>query len=77
MLTDPDKPPAGSRMQEKQNRMETEDPTQEIPDWLQDFTANLEDLEKHVPAHFSEGENPDSAEDVMNDLFRAQKRLVT
>ena len=40
--------------------MKTEDPTKEIPDWLQDFTANLEDLEKHVPAHFSERENSDS-----------------
>ena len=47
-------------MEEKQNRMETEGPTQEIPDWLLDFTTNLEDLEKHVPEHFSEGENPDS-----------------
>ena len=34
MLTDPDKPAAGNRMQEKQNRMKTEDLTQEIPEWL-------------------------------------------
>ena len=45
-----DKPAAGNRMQEKQNRMETEDPTQGIPDWLRDFTANLEE-ERHVLAY--------------------------
>ena len=31
--------------------MNEEDPTQGIPDWLQPFTENLEDLETHVPAH--------------------------
>ena len=31
-----------------------------MPDWLQPFTVNLEDLETHVPAHSSERDNPDS-----------------
>ena len=40
--------------------MNKEDPTQGIPDWLQPFTDNLEDLETHVKrkhsknTHFSE-----------------------
>ena len=33
-----------NRMQEKQDRMETEDPTQGIPDWLQEFTAIPEEV---------------------------------
>ena len=33
--------------------MDKEDPTQGIPDWLQPFTVNLEDLEAHVLAHSS------------------------
>ena len=40
--------------------MDKEDPTQGIPDWLQPFADNLEDLETHVPAHSSERENSDS-----------------
>ena len=33
---------------------------QGIPEWLQLFTENLEDLETHVPAHISERESSDS-----------------
>ena len=44
--------------------MYKEDPTQGILDWLQPFTANLEDLEMHVLAHFSERENSDSEGDA-------------
>ena len=51
---------SGNRLPETQDRMETEDPTQGIPDWLQDFTANHEEMEKHVPAHISEVANSDS-----------------
>ena len=60
MQTVPDKPVAGSRQHDTQDEKDTEDPTQEVPEWLQNFTANLEDLEKHVPAHSSERENSDS-----------------
>ena len=49
MPTDPDKPAAGKRMQETQDKIDTEDPTQEVFDRLQNFTANLDELEKHVP----------------------------
>ena len=41
-----------------------EDPTQGIPDWLQPFTENLEDLETHVPAHSSERAISDSEGDA-------------
>ena len=40
--------------------MDKEDPTQGIPEWLQPFADNLEDLETHVPAHSSQRENSDS-----------------
>ena len=39
-----------------ENEMDEDDPTQGIPDWLQPFTENLENLETHVPAHPSERE---------------------
>ena len=44
--------------------MDKEDPTQGIPDWLQPFTENQEDLETHVPAHPSEREISDSEGDA-------------
>ena len=46
------------------NEMYKEDPTEGIPDWLQPFTVNLEDLEMHVFAHSSERENSDSEGDA-------------
>ena len=57
MQTDPDKPATGNRESsqhtKKKTRWTREDPVQEIPEWLQPFTDNLEHLETHVPAHSS------------------------
>ena len=50
----------GNHLLDTKDRMETEDPTQGIPEWLQDFTANLEDLERHAPGHIPEGAHSDS-----------------
>ena len=47
-----------------EDEMDEEDPTQGIPDWLQAFTENLEDLETHVPAHPFEREISDSDGDA-------------
>ena len=64
MQTDPDKKSSGNRgPAHKKNEM-NKDPTQGIPDWLQPFTVNLEDLETHVPAHSSEREISDSEGDA-------------
>ena len=60
MLTDPDRHAAGNRLHDTKDRINKEDPMQGIPEWLQPFTENLEDLETHVPAHTSERENSDS-----------------
>ena len=54
------------------NEMNKEDPTQGIPDWLQPFTANLEDLETHVLAQSSARENSDSEGDASK--VETQKR---
>ena len=51
MLTDPDKQATGNRepaCEKFSDEMNKEDPTRGIPDWLQSFTDNLEDLEMHV-----------------------------
>ena len=47
MQTDLDKPAMGKResAHKKKDEMDEEDPTQVIPEWLQCFTDNLEDLE--------------------------------
>ena len=67
MQTDPYKQASGSRgSAHKKDEMNKEDPTQGIPDWLQPFTDNLEDLETHVPAHPSEREISDSEGDASN-----------
>ena len=42
-----------------ENEMAEEDPSQDIPGWLQPFTENLEDLEAYVLAHSSERVNSD------------------
>ena len=77
MPTDPDKPAAGNRKQDTQDEKDTEDPTQEVPEWLQNFTANLEDLEKHVPTHVSERENSDSeASTKVVDKSKLRKRRI-
>ena len=65
MQTDPDKLASGNRgLAHTKDEMNKEDPTQGIPDWLQPFTENLEDLETHVPAHSSEREISDSEGDA-------------
>ena len=56
MQTDPEKPASGNRGSVDKDEMDKEDPTQDIPDWSQPFTDNLEDLETHVPAHSAERE---------------------
>ena len=60
MQTDPDKP----AVVQQKNEIDKEDPTQGIPEWLQPFTDNLEDLETHVPAHSSDREISDSEGDA-------------
>ena len=56
--------PWTSRRKKKTDEMYQEDPTQGIPDWLQPFTVNLEDLEMHVLAHSCERVNSDSEGDA-------------
>ena len=46
--------PREAVVQHTQDETDKEDPTQGFPHWLQPFTADLEDLETHVPAHSSE-----------------------
>ena len=70
MQTDRDKLNRGQA--HKKNEMNKEDPMQGIPDWLQPFTANLEDLETHVPAHSSEREISDSLQKVETQKTEAQ-----
>ena len=60
MINRRDEPAVGNHRHDIQDEKDTEDPTPDIPDWLQNFKANLEDLEKHVPAHIFERENSDS-----------------
>ena len=60
MQTDLDKPASGNRGSANKDEMEKQDPTQGIPDWLQPFADNLENVETYVPAHSSERENSDS-----------------
>ena len=73
MQTNPDMQASGSRgLAHTENEMDEEDPTQGIPDWLQPFTENLEDLETHVPAHPSEREISDSEGDASK--VETQKR---
>ena len=45
MQTIPDKLAVGNHQDDSQDEKDTEEPTQEVPEWLQNFTANLEDLE--------------------------------
>ena len=55
---------------------DTEDPTQGIPDWLQSFTAYLEDLETHAPAHSSEREISDSECDASKVVTEKRKHSI-
>ena len=54
MLTDPEKPDSGNRG--SANEMNKKDPTQGIPDWLQQFTDNQEDLERCARTFFCKSE---------------------
>ena len=58
--TDPEKSAPANRDPANKNEIDKKDPTQGIPDSLQWFTDNLEDLETKVSAHSSERENSDS-----------------
>ena len=60
-----------------ENEMDEEDPTQGIPDSLQPFTENLEDLETHVPAHPSEGEISDSEGDASKVVIQKKKHSIS
>ena len=74
MLTAHDK--QATRNREPANEMNKEDSTQGIPDWLQPFTENLEDLEAHVPAHPSERESSDSEGDTSKVETQKRKHSV-
>ena len=74
MLTDHDKQATGNR--EPANEMNKEDPTRGIPVWLQPLPVNLEDLEAHVLAHFSERENSDSEGDASKVETQQRKHSV-
>ena len=58
--TDPEKSVPANRDPANKNEIDKKDPTQGIPEWLQSFTDNLEDLETQVSAHSSVRENSDS-----------------
>ena len=65
MQKNPDRQASESRgLAHTEDEMDEEDATQGIPDWLQPFTENLEDLETHVPAHPSKREISDSEGDA-------------
>ena len=65
MQANPDMQDSGSRgLAHTEDETDKEDPTQGIPDWLQPFTANPEDLETHVSAHPCEREISDSEGDA-------------
>ena len=74
MQTNPDKQASVNRgSAHKEDEMNEEDPTQGIPDGLQPFTDNLEDLETHVPAHSSEREISDSEGDASKVVTQKRK----
>ena len=65
MQTNLDMQASGSRgLAHTEDETDKEDPTRGIQDWFQPFTANLEDLETHVPAHSSEREISDPEGDA-------------
>ena len=73
MQTNPDEQASGNRVSaHKEDEMNEEDPTQGIPDWLQSFTDNLEELDTHVPAHSPERAISDSEGDASK--LETQKR---
>ena len=75
--TDADKQASGNRgSAHTEDETNEEDPTQSIPDWLQPFTDNLEDLETHVPAHSCEREISDSEGDASKVETQKRKHSV-
>ena len=77
MQMNPDRQASESRgLAHTEDEMDEEDPTQGIPDWLQPFTVNLEDLETHVPAHLCERENSDSEGDVSKVEIQKRKHSI-
>ena len=71
--TNPDMQISGSRgLAHTENEMHKENPTQGIPDWVQSFTENLEDLETNVLAHSSGREISHSESDASK--VETQKR---
>ena len=79
MLTDPDKQATGNRepaYEKNPDEMDKEDPTQGIPDLLQPFTVNLEDLEMLVFARSSERENSDSEGDASKVGIQKRKHSI-
>ena len=77
MQTDPDKLASGNRRpSHKKDEMNKKDPTQGIPDWLQPFTDDVEDLETHVLAHFSEREISDSEGDASKVETQKRKHCI-
>ena len=73
-LTDPDKQATGNR--EPADEMNKEDPTQGIRVLVTPFHGNLEDLETHVLAHSSAGENSDSEGDASKVETQKRKHSV-
>ena len=56
--------------------MDKEDPTQGLPERLQPFTDNLEDLAEHVPAHFSEREDSDAEAEASKVVTQKRKHSI-
>ena len=81
MLTDPDKHFTGNRepaYEKFSDEVYREDPTQDILDWLQPFTVDLEDLEIHVLAHSSDRVNSDSEGDASKEeISKSMHRIHT
>ena len=92
MQTNPDEQASGNRgSAHKEDEMNEEDPTQGIPDWLQPFTDNLEELSKvetqkrkhsihtHLVATYAQEPKLRGcrAEDAMRDPFHEQKSSAT
>ena len=77
MQTNPDKRVSGNcGSVHKEDEMNEEDPTQGIPDRLQPFTENLEDMETHVPANPSDGEISDSEGDASKVVIQTRKHSI-
>ena len=74
MLTDYDKQVTGNR--EPANEMNKEDPTQDIPVWLQPFTVNLEDLERCARTFLCKREDSDSEGDASKVETQKRKHSV-